>query len=259
MISQHYFTFPFHIPRLCWLVRNWPQYLINYLSRRRRPAVYSLRNGGRLIDATGTLAGTFAVVFLRKEYGTPAGARTIVDVGANLGCFSVFAATECPEAIVYSYEPGASNFAVLGRNIAANNLQNRVRAYQMAIGGQEGKRELAVGESPMNSIVMKVDSSHSEIVRCTTLGEIMSSNGLSQIDFLKLNCEGAEYEIIERCPDSDLRKVGTIRMEYHAVDDARQTGKALAALLEAKGFKINRFTNYRNVSGFIWADRIAHL
>ena len=61
MISQHYFTFPFQIPRVIGQIRNWPLYLSNYLLRRKQPAEYEMRNGFRLIDGRGTLAGTIAV------------------------------------------------------------------------------------------------------------------------------------------------------------------------------------------------------
>ena len=77
------------------------------------PAEYRMRNGIRLMDATGTLAGTIAVVFVRREYGRLRNLRTIVDIGANMGSFSVYAANSCPEADIYCYEPVPGNFEVL--------------------------------------------------------------------------------------------------------------------------------------------------
>src|SRR5690348_16146894 len=103
MVSQHYFTFPFQIPRVVAEISNWPQYLSNYLLRRRQPAEYRLRKGFRLIDSRGTLAGTIAVVFVRREYGPMEDYRTIVDIGANMGTFTVYAALKCPTAKIYCF------------------------------------------------------------------------------------------------------------------------------------------------------------
>lgn len=255
MISQHYFTFPFYIPRTVRLFNNWPEYLFNYLSRRHQPAEYRLRSGTRLIDSAGTMAGTMAVVYLRREYGLPHDARVIVDIGANMGCFSVFAAERCPAATVLSYEPEAGNYDILNKNITVNHFQDRVRAHQCAVAGEGGLRELIVGESPLNSLVIDSQSQRRQRVDCITLSDIITGHNLPQIDFLKINCEGAEYEIIERCPDSDIAKLRTIRLEYHNFGDKERNGRYLAALLRQRGFSIERFTTYCNESGFIWASR----
>jgi hypothetical protein len=84
MIIQNYVTFPFYVPRIYSLWSNWPEYLFNYALRRHKPAEYRTRKGFRLIDGRGTLAGTLAEVFVRREYGSLERFRTIVDVGAVL-------------------------------------------------------------------------------------------------------------------------------------------------------------------------------
>ncbi len=255
MISQHFFTFPFYIPRTLQLFANWPEYLLNYLSRSKRPAEYRLRNGTRLIDSVGTMAGTVAVVYLRREYGMPHDARVIVDIGANMGCFSVFAAGLCQDATVLSYEPEDGNYEILSKNISVNNLQDRVHAYKYAVAGDGGAKELILGESPLNSLVINSQSPRRQQVSCITLSDIIKSHNLQQIDFLKINCEGAEYEIIERCSESDIVKLRKIRLEYHNLGDKHRNGQYLAGLLKQRGFLIERFTTYLNESGFIWASR----
>jgi FkbM family methyltransferase len=255
MISQNYFTFPFYIPRILQLFNNWPEYLFNYLSRRHQPAVYRLRNGTRLIDSAGTMAGTLAVVYLRREYGLPHDARVIVDIGANMGCFSIFAADLCKNATILCYEPESKNFEILSKNITENHFQDRVHAYQYAVAGDAGSRELIVGESPLNSLVINSQSSRRQPVSCITLSEIMTGHNLPKIDFLKINCEGAEYEIIERCSESDIAKLRKIRLEYHDFGDKQRNGQYLVGLLRERGFLIERFTTYCKESGFIWASR----
>src|SRR3989337_4251228 len=105
MITQNYFTLPFHMPRICRLWSNWPEYLLNFVLARCRPTEYRMRSGLRVIDGTGTLPGTLAEVFVRKRYGSVEHFRTIVDVGANVGSFALYAAQACREARIFCYEP----------------------------------------------------------------------------------------------------------------------------------------------------------
>lgn len=255
MISQHYFTFAFYLPRTCSQMSDWPSYLWNYLSRRRRPAEYKLRNGWRLIDGTGTLAGTIAVVFVRREYGRLSNLRTIVDIGANMGSFTVYAAMTNPDAQIYSFEPEKRNFDFLKQNIAINSLEKRVHAFPCAVSSSQGQRKMAIRSSPLNSLVVENGENALQSVDCVSLQSVLSDQGLDTIDLLKMNCEGAEYEILENCSAADFARLRNIRLEYHTLDSGRRNGESLAKFLEKQGYRIERFTRYRGVSGFIWATR----
>jgi len=217
-----------------------------------------MRNGVRLVDGQGTLAGTIAVVFIRREYGTVEDFQTIVDIGANVGSFAVFAAQSNPAAQIYCYEPEQQNFDSLGRNIRINKLEDQVSAFQCAVASDCGQRELAVTESLSNSFHMIPDGADMQTVPCTTLGEILDRNNLDRLDLLKLNCEGAEYEILEGCPISDLNRISNIRLEYHNLDSIHKNGQSLSGFLKGRGYRIERFTRYLKTSGFIWAARALH-
>ena len=256
MISQNYFTFPFYVPRICSLFRNWPLYMFNYMSRATRPAEYHLRDGHRLIDGAGTLAGTIAVVFIRQEYGALQQMRTIVDIGANMGAFAVYAALSCPSARIFCYEPIRGNFEVLTQNIRINGIDERVTAIQRAVASTSGSRVISLGSSPLHSLVRGPEGAERQSVSCTTLSEIIEDHKLDEIDLLKMNCEGAEYEILESCPAPELRRVIRIRLEYHNLDSEQRNGGSLRRFLEARGVTIERFSRYRNESGFIWASRV---
>lgn len=255
MITWNYFTLPFQIPRIYSLLSNWPEYLCNYFLRRRTPAEYVLRNGYRLVDSTGTLPGTLAQVFIRKQYGSVERFRVIVDVGANIGSFAIFAAQSNPQARIYCYEPEQQNFALLGKNIRINGLEGRVSAFQSAVASDGGARELTVGASTLNSFHALPGHTDHQTVNCTTLRNILTSLQLDRIDLLKMNCEGAEYEILEGCSDADFARLPNIRLEYHILDDSRRNGKSLARFLKSRGYEIEHFTRRLNESGFIWATR----
>jgi len=145
------------------------KYLFNYVLRRNRPAEYRTRTGFRLIDGRGTLAGTLAEVFVRREYGSLERFRTIVDIGANMGSFAVYAAQSRPDARIFCYEPEQQNFRLLKQNIEINGLEGRVSVFHCAVASHNGRRQLAVGESPVNSFHIFSDDASHQVVNCTTL------------------------------------------------------------------------------------------
>lgn len=258
MITQNYFTLPFYIPRICRLWTNWPQYLVNYVLRRYTPAEYRMRSGLRVVDGTGTLPGTLAEVFVRRRYGSLEGLRTIVDVGANVGSFALYAAQSCPEARILCYEPEEENFSFLAHNLRINGLGGRVAAFQCAVGANSGHRTLAaVGVSQVNAFDYLRDGvrANHQVVACTTLRDIRTEHRLERLDLLKMNCEGAEYEILDACSPGDYDGIMNIRLEYHNVDAANRNGDSLRRYLEARGYRIERFTRRLTDSGYIWATR----
>ena len=255
MLSKNFFTLPFYIPRICSLWSNWHEYLFNYVWRGCRPTEYRMRSGARLMDDMGALPGTMAVVFVRREYGPLERFRTIVDIGAHMGAFAVHAAQSCPDARVYCYEPEQRNFGLLQQNIGINGLEDRVSAFRLAVGSTIGHRNLSVGESLSNSFHIIPDGASSQTVRCTTLREIFEGHQLDTIDLLKINCEGAEYEILESCSRADFDRIANIRLEYHNLKAPKKNGESLSRFLELRGYRIERFTRYLNKSGFIWAAR----
>ena len=237
------------------MLKNWPEYLFNYILRRHKPAEYRLRNGYRLLDTTGTLPGTLAQVFIRRQYGSVERFRVIVDIGANIGSFTIYAAQSNLQARIYCFEPEQRNFALLEQNIKINGLEGRVSAFPCAVASDAGARELTVGASTLNSFHALPGQTEHRTVNCTTLRNILTSLHLDTIDLLKMNCEGAEYEVLEGCSEADFARLPNIRLEYHILDDSRRNGESLARFLKSRGYRIERFTRRLNESGYIWATR----
>ncbi len=208
-----------------------------------------------MIDSTGTLVGTIAVVFIRQEYGPMKSCQTIIDIGSNMGSFMVHAAQSCQTAKIYCYEPVQKNYNSLIENMEINSLNARVSANKYAVTAFSGHMKIALNESPLHSFYAVSECGEYEIVDCITLSEIFSRHGLERVDLLKINCEGAEYEILENCSTADFERMPDIRLEYHNLDALKKNGVALVNFLQDRGYAIKRFTKYLNVSGFIWAIR----
>jgi hypothetical protein len=71
---------------------------------------------------------------------------------------------------------------------------------------------------------------------------------IDKIDFLKIDCEGAEYEIIAQSSDDSLMKASIISMEFHDMKNVDQTAQTLINRLTSLGFSVVKFqyepTNY---------------
>lgn len=125
---------------------------------------------------------------------------TVVDIGANLGSFSLFvcsAGFECRE--VYAFEPVPKTFKKLQENLA----QNRFRAHvqRLAFGAVESP-EVAIAynsDSPSTASVVGAGPCVGEstvTARFTTIDRFFETSGLRQVDLLKLDVEGYELEVI---------------------------------------------------------------
>ncbi|MCX8072347.1 MAG: FkbM family methyltransferase [Candidatus Binatia bacterium] len=204
-------------------VANWPDVFRAYL-RNRDVQRLVLRSGVRW-QAHGNvpLMGLFNEVWrhdcYRLRQAPLAGEATVIDIGANVGVFAVLVATELRARRVYAFEPSPQAADDLAANVAANKLEDKVFIRRMAVAGSRDTRAFAVTESQvMNRIVASGEANKQAVlVPTTTLEAIFRDEGIEWCDFLKVDCEGSEYEIVLTAPDWVLRRVGRIALEWHRV------------------------------------------
>lgn len=194
---------------------------------------------------------TLFVIFVREEYGRFPGRGTVVDIGANLGMFSLYAARQ-GAARVFAFEPNASAYAIMEGNLARNARGARLFGRRLAVSGMHGKRvQFPVVPSVYNRIAEDGEEGTFETVETTSLAQIVARDAPDGIDLLKLDCEGAEYDILY-APDAPLEKVREIRMEYHG-----GRGRELAEFLRRQGFRVDKLEPDSPWTGMLWASRTA--
>ena len=93
------------------------------------------------------------------------------------------------------------------------------------------------------------------VVPSTTLPEIMNAHGIDRIDLLKMDCEGAEYEVLYATSPEQLQRISRLRMEYHNLDGLRQHVGSLSTYLVDNGFRIVRAIANTTANGMLWAER----
>lgn len=174
-----------------------------------------LRNGMTIVLSADPLdVITVFLIFVREDYGGIPNGSTVIDVGANIGVFSLFAA-QAGARVVHAYEPNAQSFDCLARNVRENGLEAVIRPHRMALAGREGPVRFPISPSVHNAIIPADDTAMSgfELVEATTLAS--SIDAIPEVDILKLDCEGAEYDILLSSTAETLSKLGAIRLEYH--------------------------------------------
>jgi len=202
------------------LLKNWPTFLMDYLGffsnrqltyRLKDGVKYDVRSGGQDVLVIGD-------VWIRQVHTPPdlpiRNHDTVVDVGAHIGIFSIFADVQANRGTIYAYEPEPENFDLLEQNIRINRSRN-IKAFRFGLSGKSEKRKLFLSSRRKTAHSFYADSEESVEVQCVTLKDVFDANGLAQIDFLKLDCEGAEYEILLGTPRDYLSRIRRISLEYH--------------------------------------------
>jgi FkbM family methyltransferase len=242
------------------VVTNWRTYLADHFGLAgHRDITYILNDGVRYHARTGTVDKDIMVeVWVSRYYAPPGfeiqGTDTVVDVGAQIGAFSLFAAKQAPRGRVYSFEPVPANFKMLQHNIEANDLTNVV-PINKGIADSTASREICLRNTGMHSFYLN-KGGEKTVVQVVSLAEFMKEHHLHRIDFMKIDCEGAEYEILAACPPSVTDLIGRIALEWHNIDGHRNV-LWLKQFLEGRGFKTSFTIGPGNflVSGYLYAAR----
>jgi FkbM family methyltransferase len=172
----------------------------------------------------------------------------VVDIGANVGVFSLLAARAA--RLVYSLEPATSNFSRLASNVSGT--QNII-PLNLACAGRDGQGALDLSTDPVSFSLMKnTCSDKQEAVDIVSLGTLFERNRISRCDFLKLDCEGSEFEIILDSEPSVMGRVNRIVLEYHDHLSVSFSHRELLQRLESLGFRAIAY-NSRGTYGMIAA------
>lgn len=141
---------------------------------------------------------------------------TIMDVGANIGLFTQYASQFAKK--IYSLEPAKTHFEVLEEMIKYNKL-DIVTPINKALSHENGTATFYHSQNvTMFSLDKRVDNTgEKEEVETVTMDKLFKDNNITKIDFMKLDVEGAEAQIIgSEGFEKVASKIKTIVLEYHA-------------------------------------------
>jgi FkbM family methyltransferase len=154
----------------------------------------------------------------------------VLDVGANSGVYAVQQARR--GARVYAFEPNPGCHRRLRKAISANALEDRVTAFNCALGAGAGSAELMVpaGLTTMGSLRPQWAPGPGGVrvqVEVDTLDRVARRLGIDDVDLLKIDVEGLEIDVLEGAREM-LARVDRVVIEYHSVELGRRVSDLLA-------------------------------
>lgn len=166
-------------------------------------------------DARLIFAGEYDMPFIEPP-------KAILDIGANAGLFSAWAAQEWPDAIIHAFEPDPDNADMFRKNMVP--FKN-VDFTQAAVSRKSGRFQLFKGGNKMTGTL--IDNGNFGIDVST-----VSSDSIPHADFIKIDTEGSEFDILESL---DLCGVKAIALESHSDSDE----KDITYLLKSNEFVLH--------------------
>lgn len=169
----------------------------------------------------------------------------MMDVGANFGLFTIIAARAVgPSGGVHAFEPAPEEYRKLRRNLAVNRFRN-VKANAVAAGARPGVAILNVyhsGWGAYNSIGPSEDPAVPATpisVPITSLDTYVGEHGIEQLDFLKVDVEGAERDVLTGARDvlSRLRPVIMCEVDERRTLPLGYAVSELLTLVEGFGYR----------------------
>lgn len=172
--------------------------------------------------------------------------RTILDIGANVGFFSLAARGYFPEAVIHAYEPNPRVLAHLAGNAAAGMFQ----CMPEAVGAEAGWVSMMDDSDSNQARTLALAPGTSGAIQQVSLATAIERLG-GQVDFLKMDCEGAEWDIFKSV--NTWNKIRELRMEYH-LTQGRTVADVLSAL-KSISFRVTRQIEQPGF-GIVWATRM---
>lgn len=223
--------------------------------------MFTTRRGLKVI-VPNNLLHTFKEVFFSDDYfrGFPKSIlkekilTNIIDIGANVGYFSLYSANRFNSAIIHAFEPIPNNFNLLKKQIKINP-KIRLKAHNYAVGKTNGTLALNYNENETYttsaSISKNIHGNNQITVNSLSIERYCSKNNIENIDLLKLDCEGAEYSILYGISPKLIKRIDMICLETHTIDEKNGNKNCLIKYLRQKEFTVRTFNN----SNLLWAWR----
>lgn len=158
----------------------------------------------------------------KKEYYLPFDIKpaVILDIGGNIGVASLYLNKLFPQARIFTFEPFIDNYNLLLQNTAA---VTNISPHNIAIGAQDGEINIYIHDNSNFGGITIIDnnnlSAKKNVVRCRSLNSFLAEQNIQQVDLIKIDTEGAEYEILTSMDERYLREVKWIIGELHGYHD----------------------------------------
>jgi len=183
----------------------------------------------------------------KREYYFPGEIKPniIFDIGSNIGITSIYLASIYPNATIYSFEPLGENFEILKKN--TSSIKN-IKVFNIGLGSKNGSFKVFLSDDKNNhggvSFYSEVEGNALESYtdcEVRNINDFISENNIDSVDLIKIDTEGAEYDILTTYKKDYLDKTSWITGELHGNRDFE-----LLNFLNNLGFSISLHKNIHN-------------
>ena len=183
-------------------------------------------NGNEIFYRPGTSDATIIYEVLFRPPGTywmpdVLNPSTILDIGGNIGVVSVYFARKFPRSQIFTFEPVPENYELLLKNTSP---YRNIKAFPVALGKSDDLQDIYTSANQKNfggySFFNKeTNISEKRRVSVRNSGGFLKEIGVSRADVLKIDTEGAEYDILTAMNPEMLQSVQWIVGEMHGIND----------------------------------------
>lgn len=159
----------------------------------------------------------------KREYRFPADfdPKVILDIGANMGATSILLSNQYPNATIHCFEPEPSNFRLLAKN--ATRYPN-IKCYEVGLGNADKECVLYSSDDVTNfggfsQFERGVDKNRKTTIAIKNISTYLKTIGIKEVDLIKIDIEGAEFDVLTAMEREVLGKVGWIFGELHGERD----------------------------------------
>lgn len=173
----------------------------------------------------------------------------VVDIGANIGNFCLAACMKGARNVI-AYEPSLKAYTEALKNIEEHGYSEYVKLYHLAVWKSDIKEELRYNSGEEGHQTLITSSKGDVIIDTIGLDDILKQYGV--VDFLKLDCEYAEFAIIFSSTMLSTH-VKNISCEVHRINDIDNSPEELEDFIKEQGFEVEHlYTGDKNIS-FLYA------
>jgi FkbM family methyltransferase len=250
------------ILKLIKIFKNWYLFPIIYLKLvKNETVIFETKKGTKMkirVNSTDLMAliNVWAVEEYSKKEFEIKNDDSIIDIGGHIGLFSLYVAEKCKSGKIFTFEPIKENFDLLKENIKINNIKN-IFPKNIAVSNNNSSITIFLSDDQSGHGMYK-KTSKARNIKSTNLEEIYLENKIPNCNLLKIDAEGAEFEILEKIDENMFKKIENIIFEYHKFEkNSNDRLENIIKKLKMNGFKINKKPHSDEI-GLIYAIKKFH-
>jgi FkbM family methyltransferase len=170
----------------------------------------------------------------------------IIDCGANLGMSIIYFKQLYPNASIIAFEADEHIFSFLKKNVESFGY-NDVELINKAVWNCDDTLSFIVEGGAGGRIEEETSKGKYKKVVCTSLKKYLTGR---KVDFLKIDIEGAEFEVIKDC-ENELKNIDYLFIEYHSMPDREQNLHKILEIVQKAGFSYHIKEAYTSKYPFI--------